>query len=501
MARHIRQSRPTLYALLYGFRSTKLALFLFSIGLGIALLPVKLIGIILIGSGLILISLSYPPFGLYLLIPAIPFSSLLQVSIGKLTVGPMEVLLSLMLGTWLITSAAKQTFIMPHPPLLWPFVLFLGAISLSWLNTFSAVGSLIETAKWIEMLVLYLFIMAHAAQVKPYWLISLCLLSGLAEAILGLYQFIFKVGPEGFLLFGGEFLRAYGTFRQPNPYAGYLGLILPLALAITLWHIDQIRNQSQKFSRNHFYVILLAFITIGATSLLLVALYASQSRGAWLGFSLAFVITLLALGRHWAVLLISGLIGGAGSLALGGLSILPTSLLQRFIDVLPLFGAPDLTAVKLTGANFSALERLAHWQVGLDMWRDQVWLGVGFGNYEPVYGTYAIGQWQDPLGHAHNYLLNLGAEIGYIGLVGYLIFWIWIFIYGLILLRRSQAASEQQAVLAGSIGILTHLHTHNLLDNLYVQGMYLHIAIILGIMTLVGQNQQRGDNVNVHGSY
>ena len=32
----------------------------------------------------------------------------------------------------------------------------------------------------------------------------------------------------------GRYMRAYGTFAQPNPYGGYLGMLLPLACAILL---------------------------------------------------------------------------------------------------------------------------------------------------------------------------------------------------------------------------------------------------------------------------
>ena len=52
---------------------------------------------------------------------------------------------------------------------------------------------------------------------------------------------------------------------------------------------------------------------------------------------------------------------------------------------------------------------------------DRPWLGVGFGNYGAAYEEYALINWPDPLGHAHNYYLNLVAEIGFIGLGAYLL--------------------------------------------------------------------------------
>jgi len=47
-------------------------------------------------------------------------------------------------------------------------------------------------------------------------MVALCLLlAGSAEALLGLYQFVRRVGPEGFLLMG-RFMRAMAPFSSPS---------------------------------------------------------------------------------------------------------------------------------------------------------------------------------------------------------------------------------------------------------------------------------------------
>ena len=50
----------------------------------------------------------------------------------------------------------------------------------------------------------------------------------------------------------------------------------------------------------------------------------------------------------------------------------------------------------------------------------QPWLGVGFGNYAAAYPDFRLLLWENALGHAHNYYLNVAAEIGAIGLLAYL---------------------------------------------------------------------------------
>jgi uncharacterized membrane protein HdeD (DUF308 family) len=46
-----------------------------------------------------------------------------------------------------------------------------------------------------------------------------------------------------------------------------------------------------------------------------------------------------------------------------------------------------------------------------------------------------------------------------------------------------QATGWYWAVALGVLGVLVHLSVHNFFDNLYVHGMYLHVAILLGVRT------------------
>jgi O-antigen ligase len=464
------------------------------VGLAVAWLPL-LWAILLLGGAIFLTLLLIKPIlSLFLLIPIIPFSSLLTIPLGSFSAGLMEIILALGITAWLVQILAKQSpkLQTTHPaPLLWPFLLFLGGVGLSWLNALSIGASLIETAKWVEMLALYLFVVALLPARYIKWVVSVILLTGVAQAILGLYQFIFKVGPEGFLLFGGQFLRAYGTFAQPNPYAGYLGLVLPLALSLTIWAFSDFRfwisdfrflfkSKIQNLNSKIFFTL--------SVGLLLAALFATQSRGAWVGFAVAAVVTVGVRSKKAAMILITlalvgTLIGLVGSFEWGVTDT--NNITQRLVDAVSIASISDISTVEVNDANFATIERLAHWQAAHEMWRDHLWLGAGFGNYAVVYPIYAVGRWLDPLGHAHNYLLNIGAEAGLIGITAYLIFWILTFRVSWLALQRSRGFNR--AVVAGGIGILVHLHIHNLFDNLYVQGMYLHVAIVLALISLICQ--------------
>jgi putative inorganic carbon (HCO3(-)) transporter len=466
---------------------------LLALGVGLSWLPLPVAAVGLLGTIAVVLILLHPVWGLIALIPLIPFSSLVSLEIGGVSVGGMEVLLLLILIAWLLRMASRRQIVIPHPRLCLPWLLWLGVILVSWLAALSLGAALTESLKWLEMLALYLFMVAVLERRHLPWLIGAVLLAGIAQALLGLYQFLFRVGPEGFLLFGGRFLRAYGTFRQPNPYAGYLGLILPIAFSLILWGLGAWRTyhhpQSAKrrtqtaVNLPRHYPLLITLVSVVAMGLMLAALFASQSRGAWIGFAAALVAVSLVRGGWTTVLLALVVAVLATMAALGAFQTLSPVVIERFSDALTALSIPDIATAEVTDANFAAIERLAHWQAALDMWRDHLWLGVGFGNYAVVYPAYAIGRWLDPLGHAHNYYLNVAAETGLTGLLAYGLFWIAAFGMGWAAVRRS--TGYQRAVAAGGVGVLVHLSTHNLVDNLFVQGMYLHIAIVLGLLCLL----------------
>jgi len=486
-----------------------------SVGVLVAWLPLVEAALLVGGAVFLPLVLINPAISLYGLIPIIPVSGLLAVSAAGVKVGLMEVVLALTLAAGLLKILAHNR-LAGHPlklklgPLALPFLIFLGAATLSWVNALSIGASLVETAKWVEMFLLYLFIINLVPRGHIKWLVAILITSGLGQAVLGLYQFIFKVGPEGFLLFDGRFLRAYGTFAQPNPYGGYLGLILPLVLSLTIWAIGQKLPQSQitfdpeKQLGQKFADIsarLVTFTLLGLPlALLLAALFASQSRGAWLGFALAGTVTVVVRSKKVAIGLALLILAGASVALISSFNISPLQpaatesesaygvVTQRLADAVAILTISDVANTPVTDANFATVERLAHWQAAREMWRDNPWLGVGFGNYAAIYPAYAVDRWLDPLGHAHNYLLNLGAETGLVGTTAYLIFWI--FTFGLLWVVVQRSQGFYRAVAAGAVGVIVHLHIHNLVDNLYVQGMYLHVAIILGLVSIIYRYQQ-----------
>ena len=455
------------------------------VGLAIALLPLTLAAILVLGSIAFTVVLIRPEYGLYLLIFAVPWGSVREIRLGAMTVGVTEALVGLVLAAWLAKMIATREIKTVHPPLLLSLLTFLGAIFLSLTVTLSLQYSLKEVLKWLEVLGIYLFVVNVIGRREAKVIVLLILLAGISQALLGIYQFFGRVGPEWFLLFD-RFMRAHGTFEQPNPYGGYLGLILPLAYSLLIASLAWHRLDTNKIRASSTRSWPFAFLFYGVTfAVIAIALIMTWSRGAWLGFIAAFIVMNVVRSRRAAALFALALILLSFVVVMGGLQLLPEAITQRFLDFLPFLGGVDIRRVEVTPANFAVIERLAHWQAGWDMFSEHPWLGVGIGNYEPVYPAYALPRWDEPLGHAHNYYLNIAAEAGLVGLGAYLILWAAVFWQAWQVVRRT--SGYWQGVAVGILGILTHLAVHNFFDNLYVHGMYVHIAILLGLLHVVSR--------------
>ena len=451
-------------------------------GTCLALLPVTWLVFLAAGTLVAGATLLRPQFALLLLCFAIPFGSPFEVSLGGITVGVTEGLVGLMLLAWAARAIALKEPRWSWPRLSLPVALFAGAASLSLLNAEALPFSLKEIAKWVEFLGVMLFVANAIDRKQSHLVVAALLLAGLAQATLGAYQFFTQSGPDFFVL-KGRFLRAYGTFEQPNPYAGYLGLLAPLALAIALSLASRVPGADGR--RTEPIPVWLKWLALGVFVAVSIAIGMSWSRGAWLGYAAACVAVVIIQSRRRAILLVLLLALLAVGGLLGSLQLLPDSITnpvaERLTSFIPFVGIRDVRAIEVTDDNYAAIERLAHWQAALDMWRDHLWLGVGIGNYEAAYDRYALPKWSLALGHAHNYYLNIAAEAGLLGLTAYLSLWgaaFWQI--GWVAIRSGDCYITVLA--AGAFGTLVYLGVHNVVDNLWVHNLYIQVAIILGLV-------------------
>ncbi len=444
-----------------------------------------------------------PRVALYLLPIAIPWGSLDQVNLGGLNLTSADLLVALLAISWLmsytlrpfLTRTALATHALDDEALGIPryliiaIVVFLLAILISMTGAFSIKSSLKEVAKWLEFLIVVLLGARYLRSRQQIWIVvTIMFLAAISQACYGYIQYFFNIGPQAFIRAAS--LRVYGTFDQPNPYAGYINMTLAVALTLTLLGTT---------ARTR--------ILSGITTLLLVGVeILSQSRGGEIALAvvLLFVVTvgmprvrkLIALGAVGALFAVAGYLAG----------VLPAHILN---PVLRILGLVQISFTAPSAQDYSTAERLAHWIAGINMFVTHPFTGVGIGNYPDAYAQYYITIFVNSLGHAHNFYINMAAETGIIGLLAFLLFLGAIFVAGTRAFRAINARYQQQkharahpqagmtltevahshavmtllsnnrALALGLLAALLSVCVHNMVDNLYVHSMANLFALLL----------------------
>ena len=390
--------------------------------------------------GVLVWTILRPRTALYLMPLCVPWGSLDYVDVSALRLNSADILVIFLALGWLI-SCGLPDYLRDREAsrapkyLIATMLALLVAMFLSTKVAINVKDSLKEISKWLEVLAILLLGSQYLRTRRQIWtIIVLVLVAGISQAIYGYLQASLNLGPQSFIR--GDTLRVYGTFDQPNPYAGYINMPLSIAFALMVLGANWLTR-------------ILAGIT---TAMLFAAEYLSQSRGGEIAFAAAVGFIILIGMPRIRVLMRLGIIALLGAVEALLLGLIPLSL---FNPLLKFLGLIQISLVEPNTQDFSTAERLAHWIAGLRMYFDHPLLGVGIGNYQDAYPPYHIGMFVDPLGHAHNYYINIAAETGTVGLIAYLLFILALFvaggrvIYNISLKRRSALAQpqiEQQVV-------------------------------------------------------
>lgn len=445
-------------------------------------LPQLTVALAVLGvSAALVLTVAEPAVGLALALIAGPFQPLERVALS-LPIDSGQVLLAMALFAYVLRWLARGNVRDRLRLAAGPIPLALGGFLLIGVLTVLAARDLadwaFECVKLTQMLLVCLIVANERDPRRRALIVGAVLLSGFGQAVYGVIQHQVRgFGPKEFLIPGTGRYRAYGTFEQPNPFGGYMGLLWPaaLGLACSLFATRRVQTaagHSERTARSWFWGALCAVSAVSC----LYALYASGSRGALVGAGAAVVVMALALlkrpGRWVAGAALAVLVAFAA-----GVIQLPASIDAQLAE----YGDVDVRDTYLTPINFSTVERLAHWQAAVRMIEANPWLGVGYGNYPAAYDQYRLIVWVNALGHAHNYYLNVFAETGVIGLLAYLAWWGTVF--GLLWRARRGSGGINWGVI-GVLGAFAHLAGHHLFDNLYVANMHLTLGVLLGMAVM-----------------
>lgn len=181
--------------------------------------------------------------------------------------------------------------------------------------------------------------------------------------------------------------RGSGTFISPNNLGGFLEMILPLGLAVTL--VSRAKP--------------LAKVFVGYASLVMIAgIGVSVSRGAWFASAIALVVFFFILAFHRTyrlpALVLLTLVLVAGALIAPRSVMFQVRLRQMFSD---------------KGVDDDA--RYSLWKPAVQVWHENVWFGAGPDHFNYKFRKYRPEIVQGTPDRVHNDYLNTLCDWGIVG--------------------------------------------------------------------------------------
>lgn len=244
-------------------------------------------------------------------------------------------------------------------------------------------------------------------------------------ALVGIYQYVVGVDIKKEWVDtssnGAIRARAYSVFGNPNIFAEYLVMTIPLCVGL-FW------STKRDGVRIFFF---------GLFAVQVLSLFMTMSRGGWLGLAVAAFV-FICLVRKELLLLAIPLMGAA-------VFVVPESIVNRFMTI-------------FNFADSSTSYRFKIWEITEAVIHDHFIVGLGLGHlpFKMVFEQYIRTM---PIYHAHNTFLQVFAEMGLIGFILFIIFMVSIFVN----LARYPLKSEDRyvkimgaALCASFAGMLFH---------------------------------------------
>jgi len=423
--------------------------------------------------------LRHVSFGLVALLLSIPMQAELAVQVGGVELTWTKVALGSAVAAWIIRLllGASRASIDAISLTLGSFVLAL-ALSIVQAQDLSAWAG--ETYRWVVVLIVYVIAVdAFRSAQSPTSILIGVALSVTAAAANATWQVVTGTGPATFSVDGVT--RAYATFGEPNPFAGYLELSVLLLIAVVIGWTGHGHLRFRSISLSHRTILALVIAAFAGSA----ALVSTQSRGGYIGFLAGLGVIVLLSGRRirWIAT-----IGGGVCLVLVLLSPIGARVIDRFrVDSL------STGPAQVTTSNWAAQERAGHWRAAVAMAKTSPITGIGAGNYNRRYREMtAVWRFRIPRGHAHNAYLQAFAQAGLIGGLTYLA------VCGAVLREIVRALKHQhdqvnRTIVIGVAAVSTAVAIHNLVEYLHVLSLGIQLAIVWALLTAWAKPTQERD--------
>ena len=262
--------------------------------------------------------------------------------------------------------------------------------------------------------------------------------------------------------------RLRGTFVNPDHFAMYLEIVLPVVLVVGWWGIRRVRKELMELK------VLIAGPPILVWLLLFVALAFSGSRAGLVAAIFAAVlqgVLIAASAKHWKPG-VSGLLAAVMGL-----------LAVTFIGLQEGLGRWLSTSAYELTWNV----RLEVYRQTLELWQRFPLLGTGLATFREAFPAVQASASPGAWWHAHNDYLELLATTGLVGAALMLVALFWV-VRGLLRALREGYRTEDRCAAVAALGALAAVAIHSLFDfGLTMPANAAMLAILCGLGIAAGE--------------
>jgi O-antigen ligase len=279
------------------------------------------------------------------------------------------------------------------------------------------------------------------------------LIMGSAFALHGIYQFVMNVPmPEHWVDMAekGVRTRSFSIIGSPNILGSVMTLLIPMSLALFF-------EEKKTFKK---------LVYLGMTGFMGLCLIFTQSRGAWIGFGVAILAFFLIYDRRYILPAIA-----AGLLVF----IMVPQVYDRIVYML----SEEYILSSMTGG------RLVRWQTGMNMLKQNLWLGTGIGRFGGAVAMNHKDLFPDTF-YMDNYYLKTAVEGGIFAFLAFAALMISVlrWSFGALTACKSQ---RKKTMIVGMLSGLIGIVVHNFFENVFeVPAMVTYFWIVAAMIVYAG---------------
>jgi len=369
------------------------------------------------------------------------------------------------LGLWVVRLWFGEPRRFLFPPICWSVLAFTAYVMARYFQAGVEYTAREEMIRVLIYAFLFFAVVNHLHHQESTQIISFALIFlAMGVAAYAIYQFATHSDRVlGFIKPEQYMKRGSGTYICPNHLAGFLEMILPLAMACVF--MAKVGPAAKVFI-GYAGMVMLAGIGV------------SISRGGWMATALSLTVLFIVLLRQRqhripAIVALVLLLGFGAAFVSNA-----RSTQKRFNEM---FVAGNLENV-----------RFQLWKPALNMWEEHAWTGVGPGHFDLRFRQYRPEEIQMRPYYVHNDYLNTLADYGVVGAALVLSAWVLLFVgvlqtWKFVMRISSDGASRKSNkpafVLGASIGLLAIL-LHSLVDfNLHIPANAILAVTLMALLS------------------